>query len=78
MTEWEELANAIIEQAAKDYRAAQKKLKNLSTDGTRPTGKINYWGYTPKACYFAPKAAYAGEGRDTDREFRELVRALQL
>lgn len=27
MTEWEELANAIIEQAAKDYRAAQKKLK---------------------------------------------------
>ena len=27
MTEFETLANAIIEQAAKDFRAAQKKLK---------------------------------------------------
>lgn len=27
MSEYEILANAIIEQAAKDYRAAQKKLK---------------------------------------------------
>ena len=27
MTEYEMLANAIIEQAAKDFRAAQKKLK---------------------------------------------------
>ena len=27
MAEFEALANAIIEQAAKDYRAAQKKLK---------------------------------------------------
>ena len=26
MTEWEALANAIIEQAAKDYRAARRKL----------------------------------------------------
>ena len=27
MTEWEALANAIIEQAAKDFKAAQKRLK---------------------------------------------------
>ena len=27
MTEWEALANAIIEQASKDYRAAQRKLR---------------------------------------------------
>ena len=38
MSEWEELANAIIEQAAKDYRAAQTKLKknpyNVTTQRT--------------------------------------------
>lgn len=27
MTEWEALANAIIEQATKDFRAAQRKLQ---------------------------------------------------
>lgn len=37
--------------------------------------RINYWGYTPEACYFAPKAAYAGAGRDSAKEFRELVKA---
>ena len=30
--EYEDLANAIIERAVKDYRAAQKKLKNLSDE----------------------------------------------
>jgi len=59
----------------------EEVMRTEAPEGARypvPKGpdKINYWGYTPKACYFAPKAAYAGEGRDADREFRELVRAL--
>lgn len=36
-----------------------------------PTGKINYWGYAP-AYYFAPKAAYAGRGKDPVTEFKNL------
>lgn len=40
-----------------------------------PTGKINYWGYAP-AYYFAPKAAYAGKGKDPVTEFKKMVKAL--
>ncbi len=40
-----------------------------------PTGKINYWGYAP-AYYFAPKASYAGKGKDPAVEFKKLVKAL--
>lgn len=37
----------------------------------------NYWGYSPIA-FFAPKAAYAANGRDGGqvREFKELVKAM--
>jgi isoamylase len=46
-----------------------------SADALRdvPTGKINYWGYTPDSRYFAPKAAYSA-GDDPCREFRDMVR----
>lgn len=37
--------------------------------------KLNYWGYTDKACYFAPKASYCATGRPA-REFMEMVKAL--
>ncbi len=37
--------------------------------------RVNYWGYTPQAYYFAPKAAYAATG-DPVREFKDLVREL--
>lgn len=42
----------------------------------KPTGKINYWGYTP-GFYFAPKASYSsGIKKDPVREFKSLVKAL--
>lgn len=44
----------------------------------RPTGKLNYWGYTP-GMLFAPKESYAsgacGE-KNPVREFKELVKEL--
>lgn len=36
--------------------------------------KVNYWGYTGDACYFAPKASYAVNGADAVRELKELVK----
>ena len=36
--------------------------------------KVNYWGYSKKAYYFAPKASYSATGNPV-REFKELVRA---
>lgn len=44
----------------------------------RPTGKLNYWGYTP-GMLFAPKESYAsGECGEKNpvREFKELVKEL--
>lgn len=40
----------------------------------KPTGKLNYWGYT-SGYYFAPKASYAW-GKDPALEFKSLVKAL--
>ena len=40
----------------------------------KPTGKLNYWGYTP-GYYFAPKASYSsGNGRHPVSEFKNLVK----
>lgn len=38
-------------------------------------GRLNYWGYTPRAYYFAPKASYAASG-DPVKELKDLVKAL--
>ncbi len=40
----------------------------------KDAAKVNCWGYTDKAFYFAPKASYCATGRPA-REFMEMVRA---
>lgn len=42
----------------------------------KPTGRINYWGYT-KAYYFAPKASFSsGKAKEPVRELKTLVKEL--
>lgn len=38
--------------------------------------KVNYWGYTDDACYFAPKASYAVCGGEAVTEFKQMVKAI--
>lgn len=38
--------------------------------------KVNCWGYTPEACYFAPKASYAVEGRTAVQEMKQMVKSI--
>lgn len=38
--------------------------------------KINYWGYTKDAFYFAPKAGYTTPGENACKEFQQMVYAL--
>ncbi len=38
--------------------------------------KINYWGYTGDACYFAPKASYAVDGADAVGEMKQMIKTL--
>lgn len=37
--------------------------------------KLNYWGYTSSAYYFAPKASYAANPAKTNEEFAQMVQA---
>jgi len=40
------------------------------------TYRINYWGYTSKAYYFAPKIAYASNPKTSVTELKKLVKGL--
>lgn len=45
-------------------------------NGEKTVDRVNYWGYTPKNYYFAPKASYAAEPQRAHEELRRLVEAL--
>ncbi|MFH7320392.1 glycogen debranching protein GlgX [Desulfurivibrio sp. D14AmB] len=53
------------------------ELENTRVNPATGEPLKNFWGYSPLA-FFAPKAAYAVNGRDGNqvREFKELVKAL--
>ena len=53
---------------AKDYRYPENKQPEEKA-------RVNCWGYTGDACYFAPKGAFSAAGNPV-REFRDLVNAL--
>ncbi|MCR5796399.1 MAG: glycogen debranching protein [Eubacterium sp.] len=40
--------------------------------------KINFWGYTKDACYFAPKASYASNPEEAVTECKEMIKALHM
>ncbi len=42
----------------------------------KPTGKINYWGFTKDAMQLAPKSAYTSDHKNPRNEFRTMVLAL--
>ncbi len=54
------------------------KVQQAYENGTeeKTVDRVNYWGYTPKNFYFAPKASYAADARHADEELRRLVAAL--
>ena len=72
---------AVLLMPAYDYREIERKR----SAGRRPEpayaykesapGKINCWGYTGEACYFAPKASFCATDRPV-REFSHLVDTL--
>lgn len=41
-----------------------------------PTGKVNFWGYTGDAYYFAPKSGYSAGNSCVVDELKQLIRAL--
>ena len=37
------------------------------------TKKVNYWGYTSSAYYFAPKSSYASNSKKVVEEVKQMV-----
>ncbi len=42
----------------------------------RPTGRINYWGFTKDALQLAPKSSFTSDHKNPRNEFRKLVHTL--
>ncbi|MCI9418556.1 MAG: glycogen debranching protein [Eubacterium sp.] len=38
--------------------------------------KVNFWGYTGDACYFAPKASYAADGSRAAEEMKQMIKKI--
>lgn len=55
------------------YRYEERRKRDGLTEKRK--NRINYWGYTSDAFYFAPKASYAAEPDEADVEFRSMVSA---
>ncbi len=41
-----------------------------------PDKKVNCWGYTEDACYFAPKASYAANPQEADVEMKQMIKEI--
>lgn len=50
--------------------------KTEEKEESQPSFKLNYWGYTTSACYFAPKASYAYDRENPELELKGLIKEL--
>lgn len=59
-----------------EKEAFQTEEKQESFADDQEKQRINYWGYTDQAYYFAPKASYAYDKKNANLEFMQMVQAL--
>lgn len=66
--------NEIVETKATPfgYSGYKEFLRQEKLD-LKPDYKVNYWGYTRDACYYAPKTSYAAT-KNPINELKELIR----
>ena len=60
------------------YEFNEVMLPNFGPDGRpkealRPTGNINYWGFTDDALQMAPKSSYTSDHKNPRAEFRRMI-----
>ena len=79
VAEYDELEDAhrnlnrtVIGAPARVYQG-QKKGKKVKEEEEAIAKKVNFWGYTSGAYYFAPKTSYAYNKKNTCEEFRSMV-----
>ena len=57
-----------------EFVKVQRSYENGKAEKT--VDRVNYWGYTAKNFYFAPKASYGADPQGADEELRRAVTAL--
>lgn len=55
------------------YEIPDNESSALKGENEEPP-KLNYWGYTKRAAYFAPKASYAYDSHNPQREMKEMIK----
>ena len=68
LAQYEERYGSEFVKVQQSYEKDGKEVKTVE--------RVNYWGYTAKNFYFAPKASYAADKAHADEELRHLVDAL--
>ena len=78
--------NAVLLMPAYDYNEIMKEsdaygvpayAKENALDNEKDIlCKLNYWGYTDDAAYFAPKASYSANPRECNVSFKNMVKKL--
>lgn len=66
--------NEILNQENFVYGRPKHRIDYRSTEQEQV--KLNFWGYTGDAYYFAPKASYASDPRNCIQEMKEMVKQL--
>ncbi|MBR2407879.1 MAG: hypothetical protein IKB07_02870 [Lachnospiraceae bacterium] len=67
-----------LEQYTARYGEEFAKVQQAYDNGTeeKSVDRVNFWGYTAKNFYFAPKASYAADKKHPEEELRSLADAL--
>ncbi|MDD6035049.1 MAG: alpha-amylase [Lachnospiraceae bacterium] len=68
LAEYEARYGSEFVKVQQSYEKEGKEVKTVE--------KVNYWGYTDKNYYFAPKTSYAAEKENAEAELRHLTDAL--
>lgn len=72
----EEDIRELTQKYLSSYSYKENNLEKKEAEETKLPLKINYWGYTKRASYFAPKASFSKGGKNSESEMKELVKAL--
>ena len=70
--------NEVLENGLEDVTREHLKRYGKKGEEVEETieERLNYWGYTKRAAWFAPKASYAGNSEQPEKELKELIQRL--
>lgn len=74
--DFDEILENGLDDVAREHLERYRKKEKEEETPKEEEKKLNYWGYTRRAFWFAPKAAYADKKKEPEKELKELICAL--